>query len=110
MLKDLMKEIKRYALKIFGGPKGSGLGKRASIHLFDKDNRGIGRVDFWDAEMDLPADENSEMNGIILSLHAARMVNVVDMLRNEEPCFIAWQESIKNAYISTGQEPVGEGE
>lgn len=105
-----MKEIKRYALKIFGGPKGSGSGKRASIHLFDKDNRGIGRIDFWDADLTLPADENSDLNGITLSLYASMLDNVVDMLRNEEPCFIAWQESIKNAYISTGQEPVGEGE
>lgn len=105
-----MKEVKRYALKIFGGPRGSGAGKRSSIYLFDKDNHGIGRVDFWDAGITLPADENSDMGGITFSLHIDQMHDVVDMLRNEGPIFIAWQETLKNAYIGTGQEPVGEGE
>lgn len=105
-----MKEIKRYALKIFGGPSGSGKGKRGSIYLFDKDNRGLGRIDFWDEGIMLPKDEKSEMEGVLFSLYQERWYDVVDMLRNESPVFIAWQEKLQNAYIGTSQEPVGEGE
>lgn len=105
-----MKEIKRYAYKIFGGPKGSGNGKRASIYLFNKDNHAIGTVDFWEEGAILPADGLSETGLIQFSLHIGLMDSVVDMLRNEEPVFVAWQERLKNAYIGTSQEPVGEGE
>lgn len=105
-----MKEIKRYALKIFGGPQGSGNGKRSSVYLFDKNNRGVGRIDFWDKGETLPADQYSDVEGILFSLHEDRMHDVVDMLRNEGPVFIAWQETLKNAYIGTSQEPVAEGE
>ena len=105
-----MKEIKRYGMKIYGGPQGSGRGKRASIFLFDKDNRGIGTIDFWEEGIKLPADQLSESLGVQFSLYITRMDDVVDMLRNEKPVFIAWQESLKNAYIGTSTEPVGEGE
>ncbi len=105
-----MKEIKRYALKIFGGPKGSGQGKRASIYLFNKDNHAIGSIDFWEEGTTLPADALADNGLIQFSLFMNRYEDVVDMLRNESPVFVAWQESLKNAYIGTSQEPVGEGE
>ena len=95
---------------MFGGPSGSGKGKRASIYLFDEQNRTAGTIDFWDASFALPADAISEKGNITFSLHIERLENVVDMLRNESPIFIAWQESLKNAYIGTSQEQVGEGE
>lgn len=103
-----MAEIKHYAIRIHGGIQGSGKGIRAQIHLFGEQNKLVGRVDFIDEGHTLLPDTKGDM--IQLSLPASQLSVVVDILRNEGPVYIEWQESIKNAYLGTGQEPVGEGE
>ena len=103
-----MKEVKHYAVRIHGGPKGSGDGSRASIHLFDKGNRMIGHISFKDNGLALNRDK--EENAVVsMDMPAANLTDVVDLLRNEGPIYIDWQSTLKNAYLGTAQEPVGEG-
>lgn len=106
---NTMPEIKNYAVRFHGGPKGSGTDIRAQIHLFDTTNRMIGWVSFYDRGYDLPEDEKTE-DHLVVSMYTEVMQSVIDMLRNEEPIYLAWQPKIKNCYLGTGQEPVGEGE
>ncbi|MCB9234986.1 MAG: hypothetical protein H6581_25255 [Bacteroidia bacterium] len=104
-----MANVKNYAVRFHGGPKGTGTDIRAQVHLFDDRNRMLGWVDFYTNGYDLPEDRQTAEH-IILSMHSEFLVSVVDMLRNEEPVFLYWQPKIQNAYLGTGQEPVGEGE
>ncbi|MFK7969657.1 MAG: hypothetical protein AB8F95_04780 [Bacteroidia bacterium] len=104
-----MKEVKHYAVRIHGGPKGSGDGSRASIHLFDKKKRMVGHLSFMDAGVPLTADKISD-DVVYLALPSDQLSDVVDMLRYEKPIYVEWQASLKNAYLGTIQEPVGEGE
>jgi hypothetical protein len=103
-----MPEIKNYAIRIHGGPTGEGHAIRAQVHLFDAHNHLMGAIDFFDAGHALPVDQRTDL--IRMALHIEQLPAVVDMLRHESPVFLAWQERLKNAYLGTSQEPVGEGE
>ena len=103
-----MPEIKNYAVRFHGGPKGSGDGIRAQIHLFNEKNKMVGALDFYESGIALPMDSQQPI--IRMSLPANQIYAVVDLLRNEKPLFLEWQEGLKNAYLGTSQEPVGEGE
>ena len=103
-----MSEIKNYSIRINAGPDGSLNGCRAQIYLFGNDNTMDGMINFYEQGSEIPATKNELY--IVLSMPASRLHDVVDMLRNESPVYLRWQESTKNAYLSTGQEPTGEGE
>lgn len=103
-------EIKNYAVRYHGGPQGSGEGIRGQIHLLGQQNRLVGWLDFYDAGRQLPRDHKTAQGHIVLSFYFEAMFSVVDILRNEKPIYLYWQESIQNGYLGTGQEPVGEGE
>ncbi|MEO1449785.1 MAG: hypothetical protein AAFV07_09645 [Bacteroidota bacterium] len=103
-----MPSIHTYAIRFHGGLKGEGTGIRAHIHLFDSQNKMVGRIDFYDPKLTLPADRNDGM--IHMSMSADQIHAVVDVLRNEKPIYLQWQKTLQNAYLGTGQEPVGEGE
>lgn len=105
-----MPEIKNYAVRFHGGPEGSGTGTqiRSQIHLFDASNKMVGSIDFFERGKELPADRNE--GRIVMAMYADMMRTVVDVLRNEAPVYFEWQERLKNAYLGTSQEPVGEGE
>ena len=103
-----MPEVKNYAVRFHGGPEGSGKGIRAQIHLFNDNNKMVGAIDFYDDGVLLPTDSLEPM--IRMSMPASQVYAVVDLLRNEKPLFLEWQKGLKNAYLATSQEPVGEGE
>ena len=56
-----MPEIKNYAVRVHGGPKGEGNKIRAQIHLFDDKNKMAGVIDFFDPKTTLPEDRNEEL-------------------------------------------------
>jgi hypothetical protein len=104
-----MKKVKHYAVRIHGGPHGSGDGSRASIHLFDEKKRMVGHLSFMDSGVDL-APDRKDGNVIYLALPSSQLKDVMDLLRNEGPIYVDWQEKLKNAYLGTSQEPVGDNE
>lgn len=103
-----MTEITHYAIRYHGGPKGSGRNVRAHIHLFDARNHLVGSVDFYDEGHPLLSDHKDRI--IHMALPSTHLRGVVDMLRHEKPIYLAWQETLQNAYLGTSQEPVGEAE
>ncbi|MEO0898698.1 MAG: hypothetical protein AAFY71_19965 [Bacteroidota bacterium] len=103
-----MTEIKNYSVRINGGPEGEGSEIRAQIHLFSEDNVMVGAIDFYMEGYPLPGDQQGKITRFALPI--AQLRDVVDLLRNEKPIYLGWQASLNNAYISTTQEPVGEGE
>ncbi len=105
-----MKEIHNYAVRLNGGPQGEGKQKRGQIHLFNPNNKLVGIIDFYGKDTQLPFDAQAETGVIHMALPTAQMPVIVDLLRNEKPIYLAWQEKLQNAYLSTSQKPVGEGE
>ena len=103
-------EIGHYTVRFNGGPKaGRDNLARAQMHLFSKESKLLGYVNFYEDDMDLPEDEQKEQY-IMMHLHLHLLHAVIDALRNEQPAYIVWRKQDNYAYISTTQEPVGEGD
>lgn len=99
-------EISRYAVRIYGGGNGDGAGRVAQIHLFNADNKMVGRVDFFQSDYN---ERNSSTEGelLVMSLGEGMLTSVVDLLRNEMPIYLTQQTSRDLVFLSTSQEPVG---
>jgi len=68
-------------------------------------------VHFMDSTGDLPTARKIDDNRFILYYRYADMPIIVDMLRNEKPIYLIYvPEGTNNTRLSTGSEPVGEGE
>ncbi|MEM6631924.1 MAG: hypothetical protein AAF694_19765 [Bacteroidota bacterium] len=104
-----MKEIKNYAVQMYGGPAGSEQGVRAKIFLFDSTNVTAGILSFYDAGFSIPKDKKVGIS-VRMAMYVNELHSIVDILRNEAPIYLLWQESEQRGILSTSQEPVGEGE
>ncbi len=97
-----MPKIKNYAVRL--GRQKIG----AIIHLFDENNKMVAHLSFLPAKKALPEDDNENYMKIHLPLH---MLNtVIDILRNESPVYVQWNQDQNCGFLSTSAEPVGEGE
>lgn len=84
---------------------------KANLNLYGDDMR----CAIWfveDPEADLPAASMPRGDHVELWYHQWQMPALVDMLRNESPVFVFFDDDndFPNSRISTSQEPVGEGE
>lgn len=81
-----------------------------TINLYDVKDKVIGVLQFFDNEIwpEIP----SHTDCIYLQYSTSKFPYIVDILRNEKPIFIGYWENQYGKYgrISTGEEPVGEGE
>ena len=82
---------------------------QALILLFDGSNKLAGIFNFFNT---FPSDLNNELGDgpLKANLHMENLPYIVDILRNEKPIYLGWQKDQARAFISTTQEPVGEGE
>lgn len=101
-----MPEVKNYAVRMYGDVQDNQI--LAQVHLFDDHNKMVGGIDFYESSAALPQDSNEPF--LKTSMCIERLSSVVDLLRNEKPIYFSWQSHFHHAYISTTQEPVGEGE
>jgi len=103
-------EIGKYNLKYNAKtPKSYAI---ATIQLYDHKNRGIARIAFFPKGQPVPnSSANQNQNSITLVLRSSenQLDRIVDMLRNEKPCFVTYH-SPTNAFVHTGKEPIGEEE
>lgn len=100
-------KVTRYAIRLNGGNTGDGHNKTGQIHLFNDSNKWVGTLDFFNENIgELPEDQSRD-GKIILSFHDRLMLNLVDLLRNESPVYIEWNEHTRQGFISSSQEPVG---
>jgi hypothetical protein len=84
-------------------------GKRAEMRLYEDGAGLIARIMFLAQNAPLPASEK-EIDGTLLLYYAYDdLPQVLDILRNEKPLFLIWEEGL-SAHLSTGPEPIGEGE
>jgi len=102
-------EIGRYSVCINGS---GGLKERARIILYDTDLQTIGTIIFLkDPDEAKSKDDNQTSTGFISVFQFEdQFLNTIDVLRNEKPVYLGYSPNWKTGYITTGQEPVGEGE
>jgi len=104
-------QIAKYRLRYFGKRSKDTLAI-AWINVYDDQNYYVGRVQFYRDGQAIPnnsVNENLNPKRIFLQMHERQIDTVVDMLRNEKPCWM-YYSSPTFAYIRTGKEPVGEEE
>ena len=102
-------EIGQYSVCINGS---GGLKERARIILYDTNHQTIGSIIFLkDSEEAKNKDDNQTSSGFISIYHSEdQLSNMIDLLRNEKPVYLGFSANWKTGYISTSEEPVGEGE
>jgi len=84
----------------------------AMISLHNSDSRFLGYVYFYRDDYELRDSysvEDTTPKRAFLRMHHRQLDGVIDMLRNEKPCFL-YYSSPTYAYIHTGEEPIGEEE
>ena len=84
----------------------------AHIALYNDRNQSIGNVYFYKGGITKTKNSSQESytpKRVYLRMHESQLDSVVDMLRNEKPCYVHYS-STKVAYLYTGTEPIGEEE
>lgn len=99
----------------------------ATYNYYDWSSRKIGKTNLnlrgvggetcavWfveDTTADLPAAQQVAPNYYAFYYHHSQLTHLIDMLRNEKPIFVFFNNDsgFNNSRISTTDEPVGEGE
>ena len=112
---NVIREIKDYRASYYAGAKSlSGLPGselRASIGLFANNRSYIGVAFFHRDQATMPdSDRQTAHNTYEVHYTWEDFPQVIDILRNESPVYFRYNPQYKFGYISTGKEPVGEGE
>ncbi len=108
MANFLIEEFKKYKVTLYSNTKNNH--ELYAIHL--KLPSGEAILKFGDVAL----DENSHTETVnnrskyILHFHANRFPAFIDILRNEKPLFFYFNIDLNQGYITTSDEPVGEGE
>jgi len=107
----IVEEIKGYEVYYYGGGTNSkNYQFRAILGLRGHGDKLIGGAYFHRSAGSMPeSDEQSESGYISLHYEAADFFPVLDLLRNEKPCYLRYVEEYDIASITTAVEPVGEG-
>ena len=102
-------EIGRYSVCVNGS---GGLRERARIILYDVNLETIGTIIFLKDPDEAKGKEDTQTATGFISIYHSQdlLLSVMDLLRNEKPVYLGYSEKWKTGYITTGQEPVGEGE
>lgn len=105
-------DVSTYVVFAYGGPTGNS-GADATISLGVPNAFAFLR--FYPEGTPLPANSTAihQPSGktiFYVSYRYAQLANVIDLLRNETPIKFFFRDDTLAAYITTSNEPVGEGE
>ncbi len=98
--------IDKYKVVLYGKQAGSG-DLVAFIHCY-YNGRNVMSCEFYRNGSALPQNRNGGSR-VALTYHWSHFDSVVDVLRNEKPIYFGYIDTTKVGYVSTHQEPVGEG-
>ena len=103
-------EISRYVYYPWSSRNpGPAAGPPMACALLYGTTRYLGAIWFVDSTEPLPLATKSSTGIYTLYYRMRDLPTIVDLLRNEKPVFLHFADGI-NARLSTGEEPVGEGE
>lgn len=104
-------EISTYLVFAYGGPDGnSGAASTISLGI----PNAFAFLRFFPAGVVIPANKvTSHVSGkplFYVNYRYEQFGNVVDLLRNEKPVKFFFNDATLGAYVTTAEEPIGEGE
>jgi hypothetical protein len=94
---------------VTGGSAAVGMPQDAEIDCFDGAGNRAGAIYFYSGSVRLPKNQ-STVNGIYLYFRMARFSDVMTILKDEKPLYLALNTDNQVGYIGTSSEPVGEQE
>ncbi|WP_298544849.1 hypothetical protein [uncultured Aquimarina sp.] len=101
-------KIKDYSTLIISNYSG---GKQVGfLYLYDPNNKYLGYFGIIKDGQALPQNVQHANNILNIYFHEAEMETLIDTLRNEDPVYVKFHTTLKWGSLSTGKEPVGEGE
>ncbi len=92
-----------------GGSAAVGMPQDAEIDCFDAAGNRAGAIYFFSGSTRLPKNQ-STVNGIYLYYRLNRFPDVMTMLKDEKPLYLALNTDNQVGYVGTQAEPVGEQE
>jgi len=99
-------EIKKYQYAMFSSGDGG-----TKVTLFDIGGVNIATAYFRPDSESLPGAYLDSRGIYRLYFRRSTLSDFIDLIRNESPVYLHfWNESGNNTHISTGREPVGDGE
>lgn len=98
--------VEGYRIYYYGSADGY-KSTRAAVNLLDAESKIRAVVKFYDDGMSVGEDYQTD-DIIWMHLPSSMLHSVVDVLRNEKPIFIHF--AANSAFLSTSEEPVGEGD
>jgi len=101
-------EIETYRVAYFFGEKR--YDHRAKIGLYDKNSKCLAYINFWKDPDEVYAYDVSQGGFIHIHCPHTKYPEVIDLLRNESPIYLGYNDSEQTAWLSTTAEPVGEEE
>lgn len=104
-------DVTKYLVFVYGGPGGNA-GVAASISLTIPN--AFAFLEFYPEGTPLPPNhQTTHQSGKIIyyvSYRYEQLANVLDLLRNESPIKFLYRDDNLIAYLTTSEEPIGEGE
>ena len=104
-------KVSTYKVFLYGGPDGNG-GASATVSLGVPD--AYVALRFYPDGATVPPNSMSSHRGgdpmYYVNYAYDQLANMVDILRNEKPISFYWNDTTNSAYVTTANEPVGEGE
>ena len=102
----ISKKIDRYLITSHSGVPTT----QISILLYDDNNVRVGLIIYRPDDQELPENKITQDGMATLYKHASYASIDIDILRNEKPIFIQYNDTTKFGFINTSAEPVGEEE
>ena len=97
-------EIRRYTYHCFSSRDRDDV----VLFLYDKRSSVVGQVFAVPDGEPLPPAERRDGRAV-LYFHRGAIPQIVDLLRNEKPVYLQWNNG-RDTALTTGYEPIGEGE
>lgn len=82
----------------------------AFIYLYDENSKYLGYFGIIKDGEVLPQNVQHSNKILNIYFHESELNSIIDTLRNESPVYVKFNQTLKWGSISTGREPVGEGE
>lgn len=80
------------------------------IYLYDGSSKYLGYFGIIKEGEPLPQNVQHSNNILNIYFHESELQSIIDTLRNENPVYVKFHTTLKWGSLSTGKEPVGEGE
>lgn len=103
-------EVSKYIIRVYGTNSPTENNNNADVFLYDNKKHFIGHINFRNSESIYKDSFSEPLNRVYMYKHINELLPVMDMLRNEKPIYLNWDQKINVGFISTSKEPVGEGE